>query len=630
MGASVAIESCKVAARTMGYPSAHHPSSAVRRAVGRTLWALAAAVGLAACARAPMATRGQASGSHGSCDGFEREVQRFWSDSEKQQVRAAIVRATGDYAAALAARVTNGMDVATSKWVETQKNACIDAVARKTTTPEAYAMVAACLRVSLASEQTIAKAMRSPTRAEVFDLDDVMAWLTRDPAQCLIEPVYVAYTPRESDRVAIVAAREGKATSVATATTGTSDLDAAQHALGEAWAYAPIEAGPRWAAAIDRGIAAARRSKDPKVLAELLLSDARRLEEFDFKPEAALERAREAERLARQAGYDEGLRGSYYRFGSVSSEQGKHREAIDWFKKALELTEKTLGKEHKEAGFMHSHLASAYGQLDRNEKMLALHRTSFTILEKSLGANEIDTAIACDNVAAAYEERDKHASALEWYRKALAIKEGLVGPDHPLLARSQLGISSVYVARREHDTALEWIQKTVVLLEKTLGKDHPATATGYASMADVYGKQQKYVEAIEMYLRALAIREKAPHIAPAEVAQTHNEIAMVYVEQDKHAEALGEFEKALAIQKKGLGRDSEAAGTSCQNICTMRYKLGDPATAVQSCLEAFGIFEKVLGTDHKTTKATYDDIDFLCLDAKQQSACDFVHEHTKR
>ena len=89
--------------------------------------------------------------------------------------------------------------------------------------------------------------------------------------------------------------------------TGTSDLDVAQQALGRASAYQKVADGAKWAEALEKGIAAARRAKEPKALVILLSLDAERLASIEANYDASLERSREALRLAKQAGYEEGL-----------------------------------------------------------------------------------------------------------------------------------------------------------------------------------------------------------------------------------------------------------------------------------------------------------------------------------
>ena len=150
----------------------------------------------------------------------------------------------------------------------------------------------------------------------------------------------------------------------------------------------------KWAEATERGIAAARRARDPKVLVDLLLSDAMRLEWLEAKYDASLERSREAAKLAEESGYEERLGGSYLLFGFVYDDQGKYAEALDWYGKALAIWEKVLGRQHP------------------------------------------DTARTYNGIAIVYGRQGKYAEALEWYGKALAIQEKVLGRQHPSTART--------------------------------------------------------------------------------------------------------------------------------------------------------------------------------------------------
>ncbi|MDR0736396.1 MAG: tetratricopeptide repeat protein, partial [Zoogloeaceae bacterium] len=131
----------------------------------------------------------------------------------------------------------------------------------------------------------------------------------------------------------------------------------------------------------------------------------------------------------------------YHNRGFVFDEQGDYNEALEWYRKALDIKEKVLGKDHP------------------------------------------DTATTYNNIALVYKAQGEYGKALEEYRKALDILEKVLGKDHPYTATTYNNIGLVYDAQGEYGKALEEYRKALDIQEKVPGKDHPSTATTYNNIA---------------------------------------------------------------------------------------------------------------------------------------------------
>ncbi len=547
-------------------------------------------VAVLSCAGPEPRFPGEAQAARGPCDDFDKDVERHWSKSTRIEVRAGILSVTGDYAHTLVERVVTKMDHITRDWVLMQESVCKDTIVRKITPPEVYTKVAACMRVALVSQRTLVEAMRSPNKEQVFKLDEAVLTIGRDNAECQKEAIYSAYAPRESDRVAIEAAREGRAGTapLRTGRMGTSDLDVAQQALGEARAYARVADRAKWAEAVERGIAAARRAKEPKVLVDLLLSDSGRLIHLEAKYDAAMARSREAQELAEETRYEEGRGESYHNIGLVHAQLGRYPEALGWYQKAIAIREKVFGKDHPIT-------AATYG-----------------------------------NIAIVYHSQGKYPEALEWFWKDLAITEKVLGKDHPDTAASYNNIAVVYDDQGKYPEALELHHKALAITEKVLGKDHPDTATSYTNVADLYATRGEYREALELYQRALAVKEKVLGKDHPSAADSYLRIGSVYDSQGKYPEALEWHHKALAIFEKVFGKDHPSTATSYNNIAVVYEDQGRYREALELYQRALAIKEKVLGKDHPDTAWSYKRLGLLCTDQRHQPACDFLKQHPHR
>jgi tetratricopeptide (TPR) repeat protein len=102
----------------------------------------------------------------------------------------------------------------------------------------------------------------------------------------------------------------------------------------------------------------------------------------------------------------------YYYLGWIKMDQGKYTEAITYYEKSLEISQKTLPENHPD-------LATSY-----------------------------------NNIGAVYGDMGEYSKALSYYEKALEIKQKTLPENHPLLATSYNNIGAVYYKMGEYSKAL--------------------------------------------------------------------------------------------------------------------------------------------------------------------------------
>ena len=579
---------------------------------GLAAWALLVGGALAfGCIRPELPTA--PSVERGPCDDFDIDVQRFWSGSTRAEVRGSLN--AGAVEASVVERVVTRMDDICRDWVMAQESVCKDTVVRKITSPEVYAKVTRCMRAALVSQRTLVEAMRSPSKEQVLKLDEAIRDIGRENSECQREAIYSAYEPREADRVAVVAAREGTATSARPAASHdeTLDLDVAQQALAEARALGKIPHRARWAEALQRGIPAARRSRDPRVLVDLLLSDAERLDHAEAQYDAALGEIGEAQDLAARAGYEEGLAASDQRAGSVYFNQRKYPLALESFGKALAIRKRILG-DHPDTARSELGIANVYTAEHQYDAALGEYRSSVAITEKVLGVDHPETARGYGSIGNVYSEQGKYADALEWYQKALAILEKVAGKNHPDTATAYSSLGNWCVRQGKYAEALEWYEKALAIQSVVLAKDHPVTASTRAAIGSTYSSLGKYPEALDWYRQALAATEELGKDRP-DTALIYRAIGRVYHQQQAYPEAMDWYAKALAIQEKVLGEDDpetkESWGGMARGCDAIGSKFRDEekfAEATDWYQKALAIQERVYGTENADTARTYNDL----------------------
>jgi tetratricopeptide (TPR) repeat protein len=246
---------------------------------------------------------------------------------------------------------------------------------------------------------------------------------------------------------------------------------------------------------------------------------------------------------------------SYNNIGSVYSEIGKYEMALKFLQKALAIREKSLGLEHTDTAKSYDNIGNAYIgdsyiEGEGYERALELYKKALAIREKALGLEHPDTATSYNNLGKVYGEMNKHEIALEFYRISLVIREKLLGFDHPDTAMSYKNIGDVYEEMNKHEIALEFYQRAIVISEKLLGFDHPDTARLYCSIGKVYSnmtsssnlgrKLEDYEEilynkmALEFYQKALTIFEKSLSVDNPDTLSVYLNIAFVYDDLGKY------------------------------------------------------------------------------------------------
>ena len=281
-------------------------------------------------------------------------------------------------------------------------------------------------------------------------------------------------------------------------------------------------------------------------------------------------------------------------------------KTLEYYKKALAIREKKLGKEHPDVATSYNNIGFVYSKQGNDDKALEYHNKSLAIREKVFGKEHPDVAISYSNIGAVYSNQGNYDMALEYYNNALAIREKVLGNEHPQVATSYNNIGFVYSTQGKYDKALEYFNKALAILEKVFGKEHPDVATSYNGIGGIYVRQRNYDKVLEYYYKTLAIQEKVYGKDHPRVAASYSNIGAVYSIQRKYDKALEYYNKALAIQEKILGKEHPDVATSYNNIGIVYYNQRNYDKALEYYNKALAIREKKLGKEHQKTQKTID------------------------
>jgi tetratricopeptide (TPR) repeat protein len=154
--------------------------------------------------------------------------------------------------------------------------------------------------------------------------------------------------------------------------------------------------------------------------------------------------------------------------------------------------------------------AGQYMDQERYDEAEALYKRALAVSEKSLGPDHPDTATSLHNLAYLYHRQEKYAEAEPLYKRALAVSEKALDPDHQLATIITLNnLAELYKTQKKYAEAEPLYKRAIAMYEKGLSYKHPVllmVLTSYAAMLREMGRGD---EAARLSTRAAEVRAKA-------------------------------------------------------------------------------------------------------------------------
>ena len=97
-------------------------------------------------------------------------------------------------------------------------------------------------------------------------------------------------------------------------------------------------------------------------------------------------------------------------------EQGKYQEAIPIAERAIEVSKRALGAEHRETADALNNLGLLFQKIGYYAKAEPLLQEALRIRQKTLGSEHPDTANSLNNLASLYQEMGEYARAEPLYQ----------------------------------------------------------------------------------------------------------------------------------------------------------------------------------------------------------------------
>ena len=224
-------------------------------------------------------------------------------------------------------------------------------------------------------------------------------------------------------------------------------------------------------------------------------------------------------------------------------------------------------------------------------------RRALEIDERSLGKEHPDVARDLNNLGLLLQETNRLQEAEPLMLRALKIDENIFGPDHPTVA-IRLNARGVWLLKNNRFAEAEpLLRRALEITERTEGKEHPRVAIRLNNLAQLLVTTNRAPEAEQMMRRALEIDAKCLGGTHPNVARDLNHLAILLSDTGLVAEALPLARQALEIDEKSYGNEHPKVAMRLNNLGQFLLKAGRVAEAEPLLRRALKIDEKALGKD---------------------------------
>ncbi len=309
--------------------------------------------------------------------------------------------------------------------------------------------------------------------------------------------------------------------------------------------------------------------------------------------------------LAQKLDWKKGMALAYSSLGCCYITGSEYSKAIDYFSKALEVTEE-LGDDVRSANIL-GNISICYSSQSDYPKALEYLFRALKIFEKLNKRSRIATAEG--NIGIVYQFQNNYPKALEYMFAAIKIYEELKEKDGLAVNYGNIGI--VYNYQSEFKKALHYDSLALKLNEEVGNTDGVACNMG--NLGNVFANLQDYTRAIEYSLRSNELAEKVNNKSRV-IANLEN-IGTCYLNMAKDSSRQNTAEMKAAHLKKAIGYFdtviSRSKETGDLNMLQEAYKYrsdaeelsGNFSAALASHKQFVTIKDSVFNADNKVKMA---------------------------
>lgn len=257
---------------------------------------------------------------------------------------------------------------------------------------------------------------------------------------------------------------------------------------------------------------------------------------------------------------------NYNSIGVALDGQGRHVEAEDCYRRALEIRRAVLGDDHPDVGSSYNNIGAALNGQERYAEAEVYYRRALDISRRALGDDHPVVGTSYNNIGAALSDQGQHADAEDYFRRALDISRRALGDDHPDVGTRYSNVGAALSSQGRLAEAEHYYRRALDIRLMTLGNDHPDVGTSLLNMGSVIDEMDRLEEAEAFYRQATVIFEKRRLEDPASWVSAMNNLGYNLNCQGRYAEAELYLRQALLVDYGSTDQDRLKVANNLANI----------------------------------------------------------------
>ena len=287
------------------------------------------------------------------------------------------------------------------------------------------------------------------------------------------------------------------------------------------------------------------------------------------------------------------------RMGDNLRLQGRHKEALAFLNKALEIGTAKLGQNHPEAATAYDNIGRVYWNKGDDDNALHFCARALDIRLAALPKNHPDVARSHESMGLVLIYNDQNAEALVHLQKSLIIRRQQFGENSLPVASSYHALARYCYFTKDIDELYNYANKSLLIKHRFFDENHPEIADTYNDVGNYYYYTDNYEKAIEYYEKARIINQQA-------YGYYHQYVARSYVNIGHILHARKEYDRAIAsIQKAGqifqaIFGENQWVTSNFQYLGEVYSSKGDYEKALECFAKSLVINKKIKGFDSQT------------------------------
>lgn len=513
------------------------------------------------------------------CTGADARLAGIWNDARKQEVKAAILDTRLPHAPSTWEHVETRLDDYSRAWAGKYTEACEATVVRQEQSEEAMDLRMDCLQEH---EAALHAAVNMLTNADEGVVENAVALVARLPEPNLCDAVGLLKDrmplPENPDEMRELADLQEKLAEI-DSKVGTGRVVEALAEIDPVVArayevgYMPMVAE----ATLVHGVVLAAAGRPAEAEQDLTSAYEMAMEHGDDRTAqlaatylahiVGYQQGRHAEGViwgrvalssAKHIG-DTGAAAVSMRFlGVVLLDQGKHDQAEELLRDALEIQERSLGPNHPDVAVSLSDLARVLMEQGKQEEAERLSRRVLEVQEQVQGMDHPVVGRAATTLGDILSGQQRHREAEPLYRRALEIHERTWGPYHLDVAWSAVGLGETLLSQERYEEAEPLLRQALKIQQEQWGGEHHEVARAAGSLAEVLLMREGYEEAEQLFRQALTIQERVWGPNDINVAWCVTGLGEALLGQERYDEAEPLFRRALVLHERVWGAEDPA------------------------------------------------------------------------